>query len=122
MKTEVTPFSFQPSGPDGFLNKAPVSLPTAKLIEGEPKGLDHAYFERASSRLKAGIWRSSPYTEWYDDYPCDEFMLVLEGHVIVENDHFSQRYNAGDAFLIPRGFRGYWRQPVGMLKYYCIVE
>lgn len=122
MKTDVTPISFQASGPGDFLDRVPLSLPTAKLIQGEPRGLDHVYFERISSKLKAGIWRSSAYTEWYDDYPCDEFMYILEGHVIVENDTFSKRYDAGDAFLIPRGFSGYWRQPVAMLKYYCIVE
>ena len=118
----LTPVTISSSGPNGFLEVTPVSLPTAKLIEGNPVGLDHAYFERPSAKLKAGIWRSSPYTEWYDDYPCDEFMYVLEGHVFLENESFSECYEAGSAFLVPKGFRGYWRQPVPMLKYYVIIE
>lgn len=116
------PIRFSASGPEGFLTAAGVALPTAKLIEGQPVGLDHGYYERPEVGLKAGIWRSCAYTEWYDSYPCDEFMVVLEGEVTIESDTFSQTYRAGDAFLIPKGFRGYWRQPVAMLKYYAIVS
>lgn len=116
------PILLSPVGPEGFLSAAAVALPTAKLIDGQPMGLDHAYYERPTAGLKVGIWRSSAYTEWYESYPCDEFMYVIEGHVIVENDDFSCSYDAGSAFLIPKGFRGFWRQPVEMLKYYVIVE
>src|SRR5262249_17515838 len=118
--TAIAPIVFETDGPQGFssLNE---ELPTATLIEGSPIGADHPYFERSSARLKAGIWRSSPYTEKYDSYPCDEFMFVLKGYVFVENESFSRKFEEGNAFLIPRGFQGYWRQPVEMVKYYVIV-
>lgn len=119
----ITPVRFDPNGPDDFLDPARnVVLPSASLVEGTPNGADHVYFERESAGLKAGIWRSEPYVEWYESYPCDEFMYVLEGHVFVHNDEFSECYEKGSAFLLPRGFRGYWRQPVPMLKYYVIIE
>lgn len=116
------PITLSATGPVGFLNATDMALPTAKLIEGQPFGLDHAYFSRPEAKLKVGIWRSSAYTEWYDSYPCDEFMVVLEGEVTIESDSFSATYGPGAAFLIPKGFQGYWRQPVAMLKYYAIVE
>jgi uncharacterized cupin superfamily protein len=116
------PIRLSPTGPAGFLQAAGMALPTATLIEGSPVGADHVYFTRPEARLKVGIWRSSAYTEFYENYPCDEFMVILEGHVIVENERSSERFDPGDAFLIPRGFRGYWRQPVAMTKYYAIVE
>lgn len=83
-------------------------------------GLDHAWYEQGA--VKAGIWRSCGYTEFYESYPCDEFMVVLEGEVTVENESFSATYKVGDSFLIPKGFRGFWRQPGDMLKYYMIVS
>jgi hypothetical protein len=49
-------------------------------------------------------------------------MVILEGEVTVENESFSATYKAGDSFLIPKGFRGFWRQPGDMLKYYMIVS
>lgn len=116
------PIRFTAAGPAGFLSAAGVALPTATLLQGQPVGLDHAYYERAEAGVKAGIWRSCGYVEFYDSYPCDEFMLVLEGEVTVENESFSETYKAGDAFLIPKGFRGTWRQPGDMLKYYMIVS
>lgn len=118
----TNPIKFSAQGPAGWMQAPNVPLEHAKLIEGLPKGLDHIYFQRSEPRLRAGIWRCEPYTEWYDSYPCDEFMVVLEGYVILENDTFHEKYEKGDAFLVPKGFRGTWRQPVAMLKYYVIIE
>lgn len=106
--------------PADFLTAAGVALPTADLIAGQPVGLDQALYEQGA--VKAGLWRSCGYTEYYDSYPCDEFMVILSGEVTIENDDFSATYRAGDSFLLPRGFRGYWRQPVDMVKYYMIVS
>jgi hypothetical protein len=114
------PIRFTPTGPAGFLTAAGAPLTTAELISGQPVGLDHAWYEEGA--VKAGIWRSCGYTEFYESYPCDEFMVILEGEVTVENESFSATYKAGDSFLIPKGFRGFWRQPGDMLKYYMIVS
>ena len=118
----IMPITFSPSGPEGFVDTGDTLLPTATLIEGEPIGRDHVYYKYESGKLQAGIWRSAPYTEWYDSYPCDEFMYVIEGHVYIEIETDSVCYGPGSAFLVPRGFRGYWRQPVEMIKYYVIVD
>lgn len=115
------PITFSATGPQGFMADAGVPLPTAKLIEGTPIGRDHPYFSRPEAGLTVGIWRSCAYTEWYESYPCDEFMVVLEGEVTIESDTFSATYGPGAAFLIPKGFCGYWRQPVAMVKYYAIL-
>jgi uncharacterized protein len=116
------PISFSSTGPEDWMTRPDVPLEYAKLIEGKPMGLDHAYFTRPNPKIRAGIWRSSAYTEWYDSYPCDEFMYVLEGHVIMECEGYSKKFGKGDAFFVPKGFKGYWKQPVAMLKYYVIIE
>lgn len=116
------PIKFSATGPDGWMAAPDMLQETAKLVDGNPMGRDHVYFDRANPRFRTGIWRSQAYTEWYDSYAADEFMYVLEGEVTLEADGFSETYRAGDAFFVPKGFCGYWRQSVPMLKYYVIIE
>ena len=96
-------------------------LEHAELLDGIPFGLDHAYFERSDGRLKTGIWRCSAYTERYDGYPADEFMVVLDGEVTLEGEGFKDTYRKGDAFFVPKGFKCTWSQPGPMLKFYVII-
>ena len=104
------------------MTQADVRQETATLISETPMGADHAYFDRANPKYRMGIWRSQPYTEFYDSYAADEFMYVLEGEVTLEAEGFSETYRKGDAFFVPKGFRGFWRQTEPMLKYYVIIE
>lgn len=117
----TNPIKFSASGPENWLQSANLDLPTAKLIAGQPKGAEHQYYANDEHKLISGIWRSTPYTEWYDSYPCDEFMYVLEGSVTLENEDFSETYRKGDAFMLPKGFKGYWKQTEEMLKFYVLV-
>lgn len=115
------PIKFSSTGPEGWSAKPDMPQETATFIDGHPMGADHAYFERANPKFRTGIWRSQPYTEFYESYAADEFMYVLDGEVTLETDGFSETYRKGDAFFVPKGFRGYWRQTQPMLKYYVIV-
>ena len=118
----LLPVKFSPTGPEDWMQKPDVPQETAKFIEGLPMGRDHVYFARPEAKLRTGIWRSQAYTEWYDSYAADEFMYVIEGSVTLENDSFAETYSAGEAFFVPKGFSGFWRQTEPMLKFYVIVE
>jgi uncharacterized cupin superfamily protein len=120
-KTVPRPIRFSVTGPAGWLAAPAQALEHAELLSGFPMGLDHAYFTRPENGLRTGIWRCEAYTERYEDYPADEFMVVLEGEVTLENDSFSETYRKGDAFFVPKGFKGVWRQPVALLKFYVII-
>ncbi len=116
------PIKFSPTGPEGWLAQHDVPQETATFISGTPMGADHSYFDRANPKYRMGIWRSQPYTEYYESYAADEFMVVLDGEVTLEAEGFAETYRKGDAFFVPKGFRGYWRQDQPMLKYYVIIE
>lgn len=116
------PIRFSPDGPPGFFDTPDDPLPIAILREGVPMGRDSLFYQRPEVGLKAGIWRSCPYVEDYESYPCDEYMFVLKGHAFVETETTSEAFREGDSFLIPKGFRGRWRQPVEMVKFYVIIE
>lgn len=116
------PIRLSPTGPEGWMQMPDEPQETAKFIEGLPLGRDHVYASGEAARFRTGIWRSQPYTEWYDSYAADEFMVVLDGEVTLEADGFSDTYRTGDAFFVPKGFCGYWRQTQAMLKFYVIIE
>ena len=116
------PIKFSPTGPEGWMARPDVPQETATFVSGTPMGADHVYFDRAHPKFRTGIWRSQPYTEFYDSYAADEFMYVLEGSVTLEADGFTETYAKGDTFFVPKGFKGYWRQSEPMLKYYVIIE
>ena len=75
------PIKFSPTGPEGWMARPDVPQETATFVSGTPVGADHMYFDRANPKYRMGIWRSQPYTEFYDSYAADEFMYVLEGSV-----------------------------------------
>jgi uncharacterized cupin superfamily protein len=116
------PIRFDAAGPEGWLQKEDERLETAELLQGIPMGQDFAFFSRPEAKLRAGIWRSSAYKESYDNYPADEFMIILDGEVTVSGDGFSETFRKGDAFLVPKGSRCVWDQPVAMRKFYVMVE
>ncbi len=118
----LQPIRFEQTGPEGWQATKDIPLETAELIGRPPMGLDHLYFERKTPGIRAGLWRADAYTEFYEEYPCDEFMYIIEGSVTLENDDFSETYSKGDAFLVPKGFRGFWRQTEPMLKYYVMID
>ena len=116
------PIKFSINGPHGWLSEKDEILDTVDLVSGKPLGLDHAYYEKENPILKVGIWRSSPYTEYFEDYQYDEFMYLLEGSVTVESENSKETFCKGDAFLLPKGFKGYWRQEEPVVKYYVLVD
>ena len=116
------PIKLSPTGPEGWMHLADVQQKTAKLISGLPHGRDHVYASGEAAQFRTGIWRSQPYVEWYNSYAADEFMVVLDGEVTLEGEDFLETYRTGDAFFVPKGFCGYWRQSQPMLKFYVIIE
>ena len=118
----LLPIKFPATGPDGWMDLPDEPQETAKFIEGLPFGRDHVFASGKATRFRTGIWRSKPYTEWYESYAADEFMVVLDGEVTLEATDFSETYRKGDAFFVPKGFQGTWRQTQPMLKFYVIIE
>lgn len=113
------PVRFSPAGPDGWVAAPDVPIEHAEILDGSPVGRDHAYF--AQPGLRAGIWCCGVHTESCDNYPVDEFIVVLDGEVTLMGDEgFSNTYRKGEPFLLPKGFRGTWHQPGPMLKY-CVI-
>ena len=68
-------------------------------------------FASADKKFDVGVSQYEQVTLALRDWPVDEFMYILEGRVqITDNKGNTKTYGPGDAFVMPKGFAGEWRQ------------
>jgi uncharacterized cupin superfamily protein len=93
------------------------------LVSGSPTQRGHEFFSTAGGKLTAGVWDCTPYTEVRGPYSVDEFMLLLEGSLDIENEDGSmQTFRAGDGFVIPKGAVLQWQQSEYLRKFWVIHD
>ena len=93
------------------------------IASGSPVQRGHEYFSSAGGKLTAGVWDCTPYTELRGPYSVDEFMLLLEGSLDIENEDGSmQTFRAGDGFVIPKGTVLQWQQSEYLRKFWVIHD
>lgn len=93
------------------------------IVSGSPVQRGHEYFSSAGGKLTAGVWDCTPYTEVRGPYSVDEFMLLLEGSLNIENEDGSmQTFRAGDGFVIPKGAVLQWQQSEYLRKFWVIYD
>jgi uncharacterized cupin superfamily protein len=95
----------------------------ATLASGNPRQRGHIYFSTAGERLTAGVWDCTPFSEKRGPYSVDEFMILLEGSLDIENeDGTLQTFRAGEGFVIPKGAVLQWRQGEYLRKFWMIHD
>lgn len=84
----------------------------------------HSYFEDDEQGLYIGVWDTDDMVEAENPYPCDEFMVIIEGSVEIKNvqSGLSETVHAGESFVIPKGYNCQWRQQGYLRKFYVISE
>ena len=99
------------------------AMPPESIARGNPVQRGHTFFATDGDRLTAGVWDCTAYEEVRGPYPVDEFMILLEGSLDIENeDGSTQTFRSGDAFFIPRGTVLSWRQSEYLRKYWVIHD
>ena len=108
------------------LSLAPIEPLTERIAEekrlsGDPAtGLRSAY-ENADAGFWTGVWESEV-GAWRVAYDEDELCVILAGRVRLTEDGGSPReFGVGEAFVVPRGFRGVWETVERVRKIYAIV-
>lgn len=90
-----------------------------RLLEGAPVTQTRIDYERAE-KIFAGEW-SAGIGAWRVAYDEWEFCHMLEGACeLVPDDGPTQRFCAGDSFVIEAGFTGVWRVLEPMRKRFVI--
>lgn len=98
------------------------STPPERLLKGDPRQAIAHYVEGENGRLLAGLWESGP-GKWIAVSGRREFCYIISGEVIISDVKGGQkRYKAGDSFMLPYGFDGYWEVLETCQKYYVILQ
>ncbi|NVJ69032.1 MAG: cupin domain-containing protein [Alphaproteobacteria bacterium] len=98
------------------------SLPSnEKLISGSPLQVTENYYEDVKGKFFTGFWSSAP-GKWHINYEGEEeFCEILEGVVeLTSNDGKTSRFEKGDRFVVPAGFKGTWETIESCKKLYVI--
>jgi len=76
----------------------------------------------ADRKFTAGLFKAGP-SDWpIESYPEDEFCYFLSGSVrLTSADGSVIELAAGEAVLIPKGWKGRWTTP-GYSKYYVVYD
>lgn len=84
----------------------------------------HLYYEDDEQGLYVGVWDTTDMIEAPGPYACDEFMWLLEGEVDVKNSKTGvvEKVQAGEAFVIPKGYDCQWQQNGYLRKFFVISE
>jgi len=100
----------------------PFVTPPDRLLKGDPKQAIAHYVQGEDGRLLSGLWESEP-GKWKAVAERTEFCYIISGDVIISDVRGGQRrYKAGDAFMLPYGFDGYWEVLETCQKYYVILQ
>lgn len=93
-----------------------------RVLEGKPASKTWNAYESGDGKFFSGIWESEP-GKWEINYTEHEFCHILEGEsVIADKAGTETRVRAGDAFVIPAGFKGTWEVVTKTRKHYAIYE
>ncbi|MFO1123571.1 MAG: cupin domain-containing protein [Hyphomicrobiales bacterium] len=84
------------------------------------KGL--VLFEDKARGLSVGLWEMEANESHWLDYPVNEFMIVLDGEVVIEEQDRSVSVRAGESFILPKGLRCRWTQPGRVRKIFVIFD
>ncbi|MBE9398227.1 cupin domain-containing protein [Pontibacterium sp. N1Y112] len=96
--------------------------PPDRLLKGDPKQGIVNYVEELDGKFIAGLWESEP-GKWKAVPGRREFCYIISGDVIISDAKGGQkRYKAGDSFMLPYGFDGYWEVLETCQKYYVILQ
>ena len=90
---------------------------------GVAEELGHMFFTNPAGTVNVGVWECTPCTEEVLDYPFDQCCFVLDGTMtITDQSGHTETYTAGDAYVIPRGFKGHFKMTGHYKNYFITVE
>lgn len=95
------------------------AIQPAWVVVGAPDEASQVLHASPDGKFIVQVWECrSPVELRFRDYPCDEFMTLIDGEVEVSDEEgITQRLTSGDSFLLKKGHKGLWRQSGRLRKY-----
>ncbi len=96
--------------------------PAERIVAGDPAQAAWNFYSSPDGRFNSGIWECAV-GKWRVVFTESEFCHLLSGVIVVTGDDGGERtFRAGDAFVSPAGFTGWWDVREPARKYYAIYE
>lgn len=93
----------------------------AKVLAGSPSTGVRPATEDPARGFYTGVW-ASDVGVWRIDYTEEELCVIVAGRVrLTEDGGGSEEFGPGDAFVVPRGFKGVWETLEPVRKIYAIL-
>lgn len=99
-----------------------VTAPADRIVAGDGEQIIRNVFESPDKKFNAGVWEAMP-GRWMVTYTESEFCYLLTGKVtLADFDGRSWTFRAGEAFVVPGGFKGTFEVVEPAQKYYAVYE
>ena len=109
-------------GPEG-LGLTKLDLDPADFQSELPDQHIHLYFEDPALGLSVGVWHTTQMQEAFGPYPGDEFMIVLEGRVLMTDGKGGEvAIEQGQGFSIRNAIPVSWKQVGPMRKFFLLYQ
>lgn len=111
------------NGPGGQGLQPTSHDPSDTAVEGARNPTAYTAYSDPGGVFTAGVWACDAGTLEIVDLAIDEACYLIEGSVVITDDKGnSETFNAGEAFVLPRGFTGRWHMPVAIRKYNAMFK
>lgn len=85
-------------------------FPESEISSGARGSNGHWLYEDTTANLRIGVWEAEANLGRWVDWPVHEFMVILEGEVVMVEHDTETVIRAGECFYIPKGRRCIWNQ------------
>lgn len=111
------------AGPDGQGLPPTRHDASDRAVNGATQPRAYTAYTDPSCVFTVGVWACDAGTLEINDLAIDEACYLIEGEVIITDIHGNaERFTAGEAFLLKRGFIGTWHMPRPILKYNAMFK
>ena len=109
-------------GPAGIGLQKWEAMDPAERASGTPEQYGYLCDEDEEIGYLAGVWECTPFDDYPGPYEVDEYMLLLEGSVVMAlSDGTDVTIRAGEAFVLPQGLECQWKMPERVRKIFMIA-
>ena len=107
--------------PDAALTAWP-DFPETEISSGARGNRGHRWFQDDELGLGVWVWEAEANLGRWMNWPVHEFMVVVEGEVVVVEEDRETVVGPGECFFIPKGRRCIWNQPRYFKKFMLMFD
>ena len=120
---DQTVIKFEPNGPGNSGLEAWPSAPPEAIQSGKGNERGHVYFTTDNERVTVGVWDCDEVEFARGPYPDNEFMIVLDGAITIDQDHGPvETFNAGEGFIMGQHLPCSFQVPEYARKFFFIFH